>query len=350
MDVTEWLRGLGLEQYAPAFHDNDIDGKVLPWLTGEDLRELGVVSIGHRRRLLEAMAALGNKQATIEPSPMSSQTFASAEEAERRQITVMFCDLVGSTPLSTALDPEDLRKIIEAYHQCVTQIAAHFDGFILRCLGDGMDVLFGYPQAHEDDAERAVRSGLALVDAIGRVQTSTPNKLQVRVGIASGVVVVDDGDPRLRDIVGETPNLAARLEAVAEPNTVVIADSTRGQVGEMFELRDLGSLHLKGFAEPQRAWRAVGESSALSRFEALRSPSTALVGRDEELELLLRRWQQAKAGEGRAVLVSGEPGIGKSRITEALSQAIRSEPHTRLRYFCSSVRSGQRAASIYRAT
>jgi class 3 adenylate cyclase/predicted ATPase len=336
MDVTEWLRGLGLEKYAPAFRDNDIDWEVLPRLTGEELRELGVASIGHRRRLLDAMAALGRPAPDV--SPTSPQPFDPAGEGERRQLTVMFCDLVGSTSLSTALDPEDLQRIIDDYRQCVAQTVERFDGFILRCMGDGAVVLFGYPHAHEDDAERAVRSGLALVDAIGRIQACN-GRLQSRVGIATGVVVVrelsDAVDAQGRDVVGETPDLAARLQAIAEPNTVVIANNTRVQVGATFETRELGPLRLKGFAESQRVWRIVGESDVLGRFEALRPESTLLVGRDEELELLSRRWQQAKAGRGRVVLISGEPGIGKSRLTAALLQAIRSEPHTTVRCFCS---------------
>jgi class 3 adenylate cyclase len=333
MDLTEWLRGLGLEQYAPAFRDNNIDAEVLPWLTGEDLRELGVVSIGHRRRLLDAVAGLAQSQLAVKSTPTPPQPAAGVEERQRRQLTVLFCDLVDSTSLSTTLDPEDLQQLIDAYHQCVAQTVARFDGYILRSIGDGMVILFGYPRAHEDDAERAVRSGLALVDAI--TQVKTPNGLQSRVGIGSGVVLVDEGSASVRDVVGETPNLVARLQATAKPNSVVIADSTRAQLGTMFQFADLGLTRLKGFAEPQRAWQVLGESGALGRFEALRSPSTPLIGRDEEFELLLRRWQQAKAGKGRAVLISGEPGIGKSRITAALMQGIRPQPHTRLRYFCS---------------
>jgi hypothetical protein len=204
-------------------------------------------------------------------------------------------------------------------------------------MGDGVLIYFGYPEAHEDDAERAVRAGLAVVDAVGRLVTSTP--LNVRLGIASGLVVVGDligmGAAQERGVVGATPNLAARLQTLADPGTLVIAESTQRQIGALFEVEDLGPKHLAGFPEPQRAWRIVGESGVLSRFEALRSEATPLVGRDEELDLLLRRWQQAKAGEGRVVLISGEPGIGKSRLTAALSQAIQSDPYTRLRHFCS---------------
>src|SRR5258707_9754271 len=203
-------------------------------------------------------------------------------------------------------------------------------------MGDGVLIYFGYPEAHEDDAERAVRAGIAVIDAVGRL--ATPERLNVRLGIASGLVVVGDligeGSAQERGVIGETPNLAARLQTLAQPGTLVIAESTRRQIGTLFEIEDLGPQPLAGFAELQRAWRAVGESGVLSRFEALRSEATPLVGRDEELDLLLRRWQQAKAGEGRVVLISGEPGIGKSRLTAALSQAIGSEPRWRLRYFC----------------
>jgi class 3 adenylate cyclase len=333
VDVADWLSGLGLEQYASAFAANDIDDQVLPELTADDLIGLGVTSIGHRRRLLAAIAALRSDV----PQPVVETAPAISHEAERRQLTVMFCDLVGSTPLSTRFDPEDLREVIGAYHRCVADTVARFAGFVAKYMGDGVLIYFGYPEAHEDDAERAVRAGLAVIDAIDRLATWEP--LNVRLGIASGLVVVGDligaGAAQERGVVGETPNLAARLQALAQPGTLVIADSTRRQIGALFELEDLGPQPLAGFAESQRAWHVVGESGVLSRFEALRSEATPLIGRDEELDLLQRRWRQAKAGEGRVVLVSGEPGIGKSRLTAALSQAIQSEPHTRLCYFCS---------------
>jgi class 3 adenylate cyclase/tetratricopeptide (TPR) repeat protein len=259
------------------------------------------------------------------------------DSAERRQLTVMFCDLVGSTPLTRRFDPEDLREVIGAYHRSVTDTVAWFDGFVAKYMGDGVLVYFGYPEAHEDDAERAVRAGLAVIEAIGRLPT--PEALDVRLGIASGLVVVGDligaGAAQERGVVGETPNLAGRLQVLAQPGTLVIADSTRRQIGALFEIEDLGLRSLAGFAEPQRAWRIVGESGVSSRFEALRSEATPLVGRYEELDLLLKCWQQAKAGEGRVVLVSGEPGIGKSRLSAALSQRIQADPHIRLRYFCS---------------
>jgi class 3 adenylate cyclase/tetratricopeptide (TPR) repeat protein len=331
-NVADWLRRLGLEQYAPVFAANDIDAEVLPELTADDLLGLGIISIGHRRKLLAAIAALPRD---AEIAPVSAAVTSS--EAERRQLSVMFCDLVGSTPLSARYDPEDLRDVIGAYQRCVADTVARFAGFVAKYMGDGVLIYFGYPEAHEDDAERAVRAGLAVIEAVGKLTTTEP--LNVRLGVASGLVVVGDligaGAAQERGVIGETPNLAARLQALAKPGTLVIAESTRRQIGAMFEIEDLGPQPLTGFAEPQRAWRAVGESGVLSRFEALRSEATPLVGRDEELDLLLRRWEQAKAGEGRVALLSGEPGIGKSRLTAALSEAIAAEPHTRLRYFCS---------------
>jgi class 3 adenylate cyclase len=333
--VAVWLRRLGLEQYAPAFAANDIDGELLPDLTADDLIGLGISSIGHRRKLLAAIGSLRSE--TPQPIAEAAPVASVSTEAERRQLTVMFCDLVGSTPLSARYDPEDLREIVSAYHRCVADTVARLAGFVAKYFGDGVLIYFGYPEAHEDDAERAVRAGLAVIDAVAKL--STPEPLNVRLGIASGLVVVGDligaGAAQERGVVGEMPNLAARLQALAQPGTLVIAESTRRQIGNLFAVEDLGPQPLAGFAEPQHAWQVLGESGVLSRFEALRSEATPLVGRDEELELLLRRWKQAKAGEGRVVLISGESGIGKSRLTAALSRAIESDPHTRLRYFCS---------------
>ncbi|HEU0215327.1 MAG TPA: AAA family ATPase [Stellaceae bacterium] len=353
IDVAVWLRRLGLQQYAPAFAEHDIDPDILPQLTAEDLSGLGVASIGHRRRLLAAIAALRSEAApAAEPardtadlaagSPLPNPPPLTGEEkvggeAERRQLTVMFCDLVGSTPLSTRFDPEDLREIVGAYHRCVAETIAPFAGFVAKYMGDGVLVYFGWPEAHEDDAERAVRAGLAVIDAVGRL--ATPESLNVRIGVATGLVVVGDligaGAAQERGVVGETPNLAARLQGLARPGTLVVADGTRRQIGTLFEVEDLGPQPLAGFAEPQPVWRAVGESGVVSRFEALRSPAAPMVGRDEELELLLRRWEQAKAGEGRVVLVSGEAGLGKSRLTAAMAERVEAEPHTRLRWFSS---------------
>jgi class 3 adenylate cyclase/predicted ATPase len=273
--------------------------------------------------------------APIIEAPPPSRT----DTAERRQLTVMFCDLVGSTELSSRVDPEDLREVIGAYHHAVAEVVAGFDGFVAKYMGDGVLVYFGYPRAHEDDAERAVRAGLGVIDAVGRLDVKSV-KLQARVGIATGLVVVGDligeGSAQEQSVVGETPNLAARLQTLAEPNVVVIAAGTRRLVGDLFEYRDLGAVEVKGIASPVKAWQVLRPSAIESRFEALRgSALTPLIGRDEEVDLLLRRWARAKAGDGQVVLISGEPGIGKSRLAEALSQRIESEPHTRLRYFCS---------------
>jgi len=338
MDVAAWLQGLGLERYAPAFFENRIEADILPSLTLEDLRDLGVTLVGDRRRLLDAIAALGVAISTPAASaPAVTAPAPAPADAERRQLTVMFCDLVGSTALSTRHDPEDLRELIGDYHRAVSETVGRFDGFVAKYMGDGVLIYFGYPQAHEDDAERAVRAGLAVIEAVGRLPAQ--EELSVRLGVATGLAVVGDligaGAAQERGVVGETPNLAARLQSLAAPNTLVIAEATRRQIGGLFDLEDLGAQQLAGFAEPQNAWRVIGESGAVSRFEALRSGETPLVGREEEVELLVRRWQQAKSGEGRVVLISGEPGIGKSRLTAALSEHIGSEPHTRLRYFCS---------------
>jgi class 3 adenylate cyclase/predicted ATPase len=332
MDVAAWLRGLGLERYEAVFRDNEIDWESLPKLTAEDLRDLGVVLGSHRRRLLEAIAALRR-----ETGPQRSAAAQIVPTAERRQLTVMFCDLVGSTALSARLDPEDLREVIGAYHAAVAEVIGRFDGFVAKYMGDGVLAYFGYPQAHEDDAERAVRAGLAVVGAVCQVQT--PMQLQMRVGLATGLAVVGDligwGAAQEQAVVGETPNLAARLQVLAEPDAVVVADTTRRLVGSLFEYQSLGEVVLKGLPAPVPAFRVLGESRVGSRFEALRSGETPLVGREEELELLRRRWEQAKSGTGRVMLISAEPGIGKSRLTEAFRESIRSEPHTRLRYFCS---------------
>jgi class 3 adenylate cyclase len=251
----------------------------------------------------------------------------------------MFCDLVGSTPLASRLDPEDLRDVIGTYHKCVAEVVAGFDGFVSRYMGDGVLVYFGYPQAHEDDAERAVRAGLGAIDTVCRLDVKSV-KLQARVGIATGLVVVGDligeGSAQEQSVVGETPNLAARLQALAEPDAVVIAAGTRRLVGDLFEYRDLGAVEVKGIPGPVPVWQVLRPSVVASRFEALRgSALTRLVGRDQEIDLLLRRWGRAKAGDGQVVLISGEPGLGKSRIAAALDERLQAEPHLRLRYFCS---------------
>ena len=337
--IGDWLSQVGMHEYAQRFAENGIDLDIVTELTDQDLEKIGVTSLGHRRKLLRAIANLKAAEkvssaaaAVAPPAPRTADT------AERRQVTVMFSDLVGSTALAAQMDPEDLRELISAYHKCVAETVRRFGGFVAQYLGDGVLVYFGYPEAHEDDAERAVRAGLEVIVALGAIKT--PALLQTRVGIATGLVVVGDltglGEGRESAIIGETPNLAARLQGIAEPNSVVIAEATRRLLGNLFELRDLGTRELKGLAKPVRAWLALRESTVESRFEALHpSGLTALVGRDEETELLLRRWSRAKGGNGQVVLISGEPGIGKSRLTAALLEAVGPEPHTRLRYFCS---------------
>jgi len=339
--IAEWLEKLGLGQYAQRFAENDINFAILSDLTDQDLKEIGVSSLGHRRLLLRAIAELNiAEKGTTRPGAATpaSLTPPQTDAAERRHVTVMFCDLVGSTALSARMDPEDLRDVISAYQKCVTETVLRFGGFVAKYMGDGVLVYFGYPQAHEDDAERAVRAGLELIGAVSALKPNAP--LQTRVGIATGLVVVGDligsGEAQERGIAGETPNLAARLQGIAEPNTVVIAEGTRRLLGNLFELADLGPKDLKGITGPVPAWAAIRASSMESRFEALHASGlTTLVGREEELELLLRRWSRAKTGEGQVVLLSGEPGIGKSRLTAALMENVAGEPHTRLRYFCS---------------
>ena len=338
MDIEAWLQGLGLERYAPAFRDNEIDWEVLPKLTSEDLREIGVAAVGHRRKLMDAIAALGASAPTAAVTAVVSGASAPAD-AERRQLTVMFCDLVDSTSLAARLDPEDLREVIAEYHRAVAAAVAQLDGFVAKYMGDGVLVYFGYPRAHEDDAERAVRAGLGLIDAVGRLDVRSV-ELQARVGIATGLVVVGDligeGSAQEQSVVGEIPNLAARLQALAGPDAIVIAAGTRRLVGDLFEYRDLGAVKVKGVAAPVPAWQVLRSSAVASRFEALRgSALTPLVGREEEIDLLLRRWTRAKVGDGQIVLITGEPGIGKSRITVELEERLHAEPHLRLRYFCS---------------
>jgi class 3 adenylate cyclase len=337
MDLGGWLRSLGLEQYEAAFRENAIDETVLHDLTEDHLREIGI-PLGARLKLLKAIAALGTRAESTRPSTDAVSPGPPVDAAERRQVTVMFSDLVGSTALAARMDPEDLREVISAYQKCVAETVRRFDGFVAKYLGDGVLVYFGYPQAHEDDAERAVRAGLELIAAVAGLKTHA--SLQSRVGIATGLVVVGDligsGDTQERGIVGETPNLAARLQGLAEPGSIVIAGSTKKLIGNLFECRDIGTVAVKGYSAPIQAWQVLAVSQVESRFEALRSRElTPLVGRDEELELLLRRWRQAKDGDGRVVQLSGEPGIGKSRLVAAFEELISAEPHTRLQYFFS---------------
>ena len=344
MDIVAWLRRLGLERYEEAFRKNDIMPAVLPELTDQDLKELGI-SLGHRRLMLKAIRSLAESdadqgQAHI-PHPVSPLSEpARRTGAERRQLTVFFCDLVGSTALSARLDPEDMREVISAYQNVCAGIIARFEGYVAKYMGDGLLAYFGYPQAHEDDAERAVRAGLELAEALAKLTTPADVPLAARVGIATGHVVVGDligeGLAQEEAVIGETPNLAARLQVLAKPGTVVIAPTTRQLLGRLFELIDLGAHELKGFAEPVHAWQVGSEGQTEGRFEAQHGTElTPLIGRDEELRLLHSRWRQACEGEGQVVLFSGEPGIGKSRVAESLRSQLAEEAHVVLRYFCS---------------
>ncbi|HKE38520.1 MAG TPA: adenylate/guanylate cyclase domain-containing protein, partial [Casimicrobiaceae bacterium] len=336
-EIRKWLETIGLGQYADAFEANDIDIDLLAQVDDQLLKDFGISSAGHRLRIRNAITKLGAhiQSETADGRLMS----AGAASAERRQVTVMFSDLVGSTALSTRMDPEDLREVISAYQDSVAVTVGRFGGFVARYIGDGVLAYFGYPHAHEHDAERAVRAGLELVKETPKLKTAAGGPLQVRVGIATGLVVVGDliggGSVQEHEVVGETPNLAARLQAAAEPGQVVISDTTRRLVGGLFEYSDLGRLALKGLAEHQ-AWRVTGAGAIESRFEARHEHRLApLIGREEELGLLLHRWRYAQRGEGRVVLMTGEAGIGKSRLTSALLERLGDARYTLLRYFCS---------------
>ena len=334
--TVEWLASLGLSEYAQIFAENGIDHSVLCDLTDQDLKDLGVL-LGHRRKMLRAIAQLDDSAVAIPPIAAAAMP---RDDADRRQLTIMFCDLVGSTALSARLDPEDMREIIAAYHRGCADVITGAGGFVAKYMGDGVLAYFGYPRAHEDDPERAVCAGLTLVEVIGKLDAGTSLSLRVRIGIATGIVVVGyltgEGEAQERGVVGETPNLAARLQTLAGAGTVVISTSTQRLTGGLFDYRDLGLAAVKGISEAVRVWQVLGPSRVENRFEALHaSILTPIVGRDEEIELLLRRWQRAKNGEGQVVLLSGEPGIGKSRLTAVLDERLQSEPHTRLRYFCS---------------
>jgi class 3 adenylate cyclase len=334
--IAEWLASIGLSEYAQRFADNAIDLSVARDLTEQDLKDLGVL-LGHRRKILRAIAQLD--PAALAPAETTTEP-ALRDEAERRHLTVMFCDLVGSTALSARLDPEEMWRVIASYHACISEVIGRYQGMIARYMGDGVLAYFGYPRAQEDDAEQAVRAALALVDAVANLQTKVDASLQARIGIATGTVIVSEllihETPAEQAVVGETPNLAARLQALAEPGTVLICPSTRRLTGGLFDYRDVGPVALKGWAEPVSVWQVLGASGVESRFEAMhKTKLPPLFGREEEIELLLRRWQHATQEEGRVVVLTGEPGIGKSHIALALEERLERESHITLRYFCS---------------
>ncbi|SPP93617.1 adenylate/guanylate cyclase domain-containing protein [Bradyrhizobium vignae] len=331
MQIAEWLEKLGLAQYAERFAQNGIDIGVLPELMDEDFDKLGVL-LGHRRKMLRAIADL-DPAASI-ASPVHPQ------DAERRHLTVMFCDLVGSTALSARLDPEDMWEVIRAYRAACASVVAAYDGRIARFVGDGILVYFGYPRAHEDDAERAVRAGLEAISAVGQLNTADGERVELRIAIATGLVVVGDlisGEAsEEHGTIGDTPNLAARLQSLAEPGAVVVASSTRRLLGDLFTFRNLGRREVKGIAEPIAVWAVEGATASESRFEAVRpARSIGFVGRRNEIEFILSRQQEAWKGQGRIVLISGEAGIGKSRIVATLSESPSLGVHRRVRYQCS---------------
>jgi class 3 adenylate cyclase len=341
-DIAAWLEGIGLGQYAEGFRANDISAMVLAELTNDDLRELGL-SLGHRRLLLKAIKDLEVTEtaaAHVAAPPIPTQDLATCRRGERRQLTVMLVDLVGSTELAAELDPEDMGQVLRAYQEACIEVVERWEGRIARFIGDGVFAHFGYPRAREDDAERAVRAGLDLTEVIASLRAGNGSKLAARVGIATGVVMIGDligqGAAQEEAVVGETPNLAARLQVLAGPGQVVIAANTRRLVGGLFELVDLGPRRLKGFPEPLMVWGVLGESGAESRFQAMRGQRPApLVGREHEIGLLLDRWERVKESEGQVVLLAGEPGIGKSRIVQTLRERLAGEPLISLSHCCS---------------
>lgn len=339
-DLERWLDKLGLGQYAPVFTENGLNLRALPLTTEEDLKDIGVL-LGHRRVLLAAVAELA-EQDTPGVAEVSIPKEPASSDAERRQLTVMFCDMVGSTALSTRLDPEDYREVIRAYQDACAGVIARFDGYVARFMGDGVLVYFGWPRAHEDDATRAINAALGVVEAVAGLSpvNAEVEPVAVRIGIATGPVVIGDivgeGAAQEAAVTGETPNLAARLQQIAEPNTVIITQSTYALAGGLFDYETLGAQTLKGIDGAPEVWRVIGERQVESRFAAVHGQQlTPLIGRGEELDLLTRRWQRAKDGDGQVVLLSGEPGIGKSRLTRALQDTLGDAAHMRVLLQCS---------------
>ena len=343
-DINTWLRALGLGQYCDVFAAGDVDLRALPHLTETDLRELGV-SLGHRKIILAAVAesseialpAGGSNHLHVNDRPLAR---ACAERPpERRLLSVLFCDLVGSTELSRRLDPEDLREVLRSYQDRVAGAVTRYGGYVARFMGDGVMAYFGWPCAYEDHAERAVRAGF---EALGAVQLLKPNdiELEARVGVATGRVVVGDlvgGSVREEGAVaGETPNLAARLQASARPSQLVIAEATRRLIADAFVVEDLGEKPLKGFGTGTRVHLVKSEREVESRFHAAHAGELSpFVGRVHELALLVERWELARAGEGQAILLSGDAGIGKSRLVQAFTEKLGATPHVVLRFQCS---------------
>jgi class 3 adenylate cyclase/predicted ATPase len=338
MGTAEWLESIGLGEYVRRFEENAIDISILRDLTDQDLKQLGVL-LGHRRKMLRAIAELGEPVPSASTTPPTGPKPEPPDEAERRYLTVVFCDLVGSTALSTYLDPEDMWRVVASYQAAIGVVIGRYQGMIAQYMGDGVLAYFGYPVAQEDSAVQAVHAALEIVDAVARLRTDVGTALQVRIGIATGTVVVTEllvNEISAEQAIGETPNLAARLQTLAEPGTVMICPTTRQLTGGYFNYRVLAPVSLKGFAQPISASQVLGTSGVESRFEAMHtSRLPALFGREEEIDLLLRRWRQATQDEGRVVVLTGEPGIGKSHIALALDARLQNESHITLRYFCS---------------
>lgn len=332
--LQSWLESIDLGQYARTFLAHDIDVSVLADLTDADLRELGV-TLGHRKRLLREIQKLSEAAVSGDAGTHGeAQRPPPAPTAERRRVTIVFCDLVGSTNLAVRYDPEDLSNVILAYQNCCERVIERWGGHVLNYLGDGIVTCFGYPVAQEDSAERAVRAALEIIAEVSALRPIDGLRMQTRIGIATGEVVIGDleGD---ESVAGETPNLAARLQNLAKPDSIVISASTRRLVGGVFELESMGRHELKGFAGPIEIWRIKGEVHRARRFEARHQERRlSLIGRDKEMAALKALWTQAKGGQGQVAVISGEAGMGKSHLSEALRQAIASEPHMRLRCFC----------------
>src|SRR6202451_1053972 len=333
-ELRDWLSRHGFEQYAEIFEANDIGLDILPELSERDLEQLGV-SLGNRRRLLKAIVERGS-----EPAPPRPAVAEASVDAERRQVTVLFCDMVGSTALSGEVDPELLGNLIRRYQDAAAGAIGRFGGFVAKFMGDGVLAYFGFPQAFEDAAERAVRAAINVLAEVAGIELPDGTRVQARVGIATGLVVVGEivgaGSAQERTIVGETPNLAARLQALAAPDTILISEATQNLLGGLFELESAGAHELKGFARPMPVWRVVREGAIESRFAAIRAgAATPLIGRAHEMGLLLDRWRLARQGEGQAVTLVGEAGIGKSRLIEALQEAVAAEPHGLIYLQCS---------------
>lgn len=333
-ELHRWLAQVGLEELFEALSAHDVGVDILAELTDADLREIGL-SLGQRRRLLRAIAA------GVEAQPMTAEdSRAATGEAERRQMTIVFCDMVGSSSLASRLDPEDMFLVMASYQRCCSEVIKHFGGYIAQYLGDGVLAYFGFPLAREDDAERAVRAGLALVETVQRLKPRPDVNLHARIGIDTGLVVIGDllasGAGNDDNVVGDTPNRAARLQGVAPTDGVAISDNTRRLLGHLFEVAELKAGTLKGFDSSFGVWQVLGEGKAQGRFEARSAAGlTPMIGREHELQMMLQRWRVARGGEGQVLLLTGEAGIGKSRLVDTLNREMVDEPHIRLRYFCS---------------